>query len=103
MTNFQMLKSNIRSCVWQNTSASKTRILKNIAFAILVAALAGCTEKIDVNLDQQQYTRLVVDARFSSDTAAHLVKLSTTADYFDNQPPKRVSGAEVTISNAEEK
>lgn len=100
--NIQVQKSNIRSCVWQNLSASKARFFKYIAFAIIVAALAGCTEKIDVNLDQQQYARLVVDARFSSDTAAHLVKLSATADYFDNQSPQRVSGAAVTISNEEE-
>lgn len=101
ISNIQLEKGDRIFCDCQNINLLKRSFY--FAFAIIIAAFAGCTEKIDVNLDQQQYARLVVDARFSTDTAAHLVKLSTTADYFDNQPPQNVSGAEVTISNAEEK
>lgn len=102
ISTFNMQKEGLEICNRQNLILLKSRFYKYFAFAIIVTALAGCTEKIDVNLDQQQYARLVVDARFSSDTMAHLVKLSTTSDYFDNQAPKTISGAEVTISNAEE-
>jgi hypothetical protein len=101
ISNIQIQKGDRDICNWHNLNLLKRSIY--FAFVIIVAALAGCTEKIDVNLDQQQYARLVVDARFSSDTMSHLVKLSTTSDYFDNQAPKMISGAEVTISNAEEK
>jgi hypothetical protein len=96
-----MQKEDLKICNWHNLNVLKRSIY--FAFAIIVIVLAGCTEKIDIDLDQQQYARLVVDARFSSDTSAHLVQLSTTADYFDNQAPKMISGAEVTISNAEDK
>jgi hypothetical protein len=59
----------------------------------------SCTKRIDIDLDQQKYTRIVVEGAISTDTAAHLIILSKTADYFENQPPTPVTNAEVLIYN----
>ncbi len=59
--------------------------------------LFSCTERIDIHTDSQEFARLVVEGSISTDTTAHMVKLTTTADYFDDRPPRPVSGAQVTI------
>ena len=53
-------------------------------FYVLVFWLfgTGCSERIEVRL-RSSSPRLVVDARFTNDTAAHVVRLSRTCDYFD--------------------
>lgn len=77
--------------------------IKNIFMLFLPVLFAvSCTERIDVNLDQQKYARLVVEAEFSSDTLPHQVKLSSTEDYFSNGIPTGVSGAQVSIYNDDE-
>ncbi|MFP4471211.1 MAG: DUF4249 family protein [Bacteroidales bacterium] len=70
-------------------------------FIIIAAVIAfsACTKRIDIELDQQEYARLVVEGSFSTDTTAHLVELTQTGDYFENQPPAPVSGAAVRIYN----
>jgi hypothetical protein len=65
---------------------------------ILPALLAGCTEKIDIKLDDS-YTRLVVDGAISTDTMAHTVLLSMTSDYYYNKPAPMVSGATISITD----
>lgn len=57
----------------------------------------GCTERIDIELDST-YRRLVVQGAVTSDSVRHRVLLSTTSDYFANEPSPRVSGAQVEIS-----
>jgi len=78
--------------------------MKNISYKLLVLfAFAiitfSCTERVDIELDQQEYARIVVEGALSTDTTAHLITLSKTADYFDNQPPTPVTNAEVMIYN----
>ncbi|MEI6576389.1 MAG: DUF4249 domain-containing protein [Bacteroidota bacterium] len=72
-----------------------------LPLVFLILVVAGCTEKIDVKLDNT-YKRLVVDAVITSDTTVHQVKLSTTTDYFFNEPAPPVSNAIVTISDGTE-
>lgn len=73
--------------------------LKYILSLILIAAgLSCCTEKIDLELDST-YTRLVVDGAITNQPGPHQIKLSYTADYFDNKPPLSVSGAEISLSD----
>ena len=75
--------------------------MKNIKYIyLIVIALFAvrCTEKMDIQLDET-YTRLVVEARLSTDTAIHTVRLTTSTSYFYNQPPPAVSNAIVTISD----
>ena len=66
----------------------------------LILLVSNCTERIEVELDST-YTRLVVEASVTSDTLAHKVRLSTTSDYFHNQPMPVVSGASVEISDGQ--
>lgn len=74
--------------------------MKKIFIILLaVVAFSACTKRIDINLDQQAYARLVVEGAISTDTTTHLVELSQTGDYFENQPPTPVSGASVRIYN----
>jgi hypothetical protein len=58
----------------------------------------GCTERIDIDLEDT-YTRLVVYSAITTDTAAHLVELTTTSSYYYNQEPPAVTGAQVEISD----
>lgn len=75
------------------------RIMKITAgFTVSILLLTYCTERINVDLPST-YTRLVVEGYFTTDTMAHTVKLSRSADYFYNKPLDPVSGALVTISD----
>jgi hypothetical protein len=73
-------------------------IKKAISFALIALMAAGCTEKIDVKLDST-YTRLVVDGSIEADSGAYRVALTTSADYFSNEPVPRVVNAAVSISD----
>ena len=77
----------------------KIRIISALLI-LLALSLWCCTERIEVNLDSS-YTRLVVEGYVTTDTAVHWIMLSTTRDYFYNQPAPRVSGASVTIDDGE--
>jgi hypothetical protein len=68
--------------------------------SFLALSLSDCTERIEVKIDSS-YTRLVVEGYVTTDTMPQWVKLSTTSDYFYNQPAPRVSGAHVTIDDGE--
>lgn len=74
--------------------SARNKYLK-IFWASLI--LFSCTERIDIHTDSQEFARLVVEGSISTDTTAHMVKLTTTADYFDDRPPRPVSGAQVMI------
>jgi hypothetical protein len=77
--------------------------IKNIAMiAAVMIFVAGCTERIDLKLNNQKFARLVVEGEISTDTTAHRVMLSITGDYFVNELPERVRNATVTISSDEE-
>ncbi len=77
--------------------------IKNITSLILIVlVVASCTERIEIDLDAQKYARLVVEGEFSTDTAAHIVRLTVTEDYFSNSMPVGVSNAQLTISGAGE-
>ncbi len=77
----------------------RTKVLNIfILIVLLITIISGCTEKIDIELDET-YTRLVVDGRLTTDTGAHYVKLSLTTNYYYNQPSPKVSGAIVKISD----
>lgn len=74
----------------------------NIALACfgiaLLAITTSCTERISMDLDSS-YTRLVVYGEITTDTMAHKVYLSKSADYFSNKPVEKISGAQVSISD----
>lgn len=76
-----------------------SKYIKTGALLFLAGILfSSCTEKIDIELDEN-YTRLVVDGSITTDTIAHTVRLVETADYFANEPAVPVTGAEVKLSD----
>jgi hypothetical protein len=75
-------------------------IIRKIAYLLLLTFIYQCTERIEIEVDSS-YTRLVVEGFISTDTLQHSVKLTTTSDYFYNQPAPDVSGAIVTISDGD--
>ena len=65
---------------------------------ILVAiGLESCTEVVDIELDST-YRRLVVYGEITSDSVHHQVELSSSSDYFLNEPAPKVSGALVELA-----
>jgi hypothetical protein len=72
--------------------------IKPYIFTVLFLVALSCTERIEIPLDEG-FIRLVVEGNITTDTTAHLVKLSKTSDYFYNLPPEYVTGASVTISD----
>lgn len=74
--------------------------MKNIiAIVFLSMMIYSCTERIDVKLDKQEFARIVVEGSISTDTMAHKITITKTADYFVNEQPEPVTRATVTISN----
>ena len=66
--------------------------------SLMLFAVTACTERIDINVGST-YTRLVVYGTITTDTMAHQICLSKSADYFSNKPVEKISGAKVTISD----
>jgi len=64
----------------------------------IIIAAAGCTERVDIPLDDT-YTRLVVEGYLTTDTTTHYVFLSRTTSYYYNQDSPKVSDAVVTITD----
>ncbi len=73
----------------------------NIFFLIIIALVFNaCTERFDIELDDQQYAKLVVDGSLTSDTTTQIIKLKKTSNYFENEKAQLVSGAEVYVSSS---
>jgi len=66
-----------------------------VLLAILVSGIS-CTEVVEIELDST-YKRLVVYGTITTDNVRHYVELTTTSDYFFNDEPPPVTGADVTI------
>lgn len=73
------------------------KALKYIPFLLLL--LTGCTKEIDLDLNNEEFQRLVVEAWLTDEEKAHEVSLTLTADYFQNDVPEVATGATVTISD----
>ncbi len=69
-------------------------IIMSLPFLFFIS----CTERIDLKLDTT-FARLVVDGAITTDTTAHKVVLSKTADYFSNEAAPMISGAIVVITD----
>lgn len=65
----------------------------------LILMLSACTERIDLELNDQDARRLVVEGWFTDQLKQHEVKLTYTTSYFENQAAPAASGAIVTISD----
>lgn len=72
----------------------------NILKMLFLFSLTACTEKIDLQLDTS-YTRLVVEGYVSNLPGEQRVLLTTTSSYQSNEPPPRVTDADVTIASSD--
>ncbi len=75
--------------------------MKNLIYIIpaIAIALLGCTKIIDIDLNDDDSKKLVVDAEFSTLEKEHEVKLSISANYFSADVPTKATGASVSITD----
>ena len=70
-------------------------------FILLSLLLVSCSEIIQLDLNQGENNKLVVEGSITTEYKIHRVKLSRTADYFFNQPGLPELGANVSISDGD--
>jgi len=75
--------------------------MKTVTYIIIVLAalLSSCKKIIDVDLNDDESKRVVVDAVFTTMQKKHVVKLNLTANYFSADITPQISGATVNISD----
>jgi len=73
-----------------------------LLFVIVLFLLESCTERIELELNEGDNLKLVVDAWITNEAGPHKVTLSRTTSYFENEAAPRVSGAEVRIEQGNE-
>jgi len=78
------------------------KAIYNISILLALFSLFSCTEIVNFDLSDQSGNSLVVEGSITTETKAHTVKLSRTADYYYNKPAEAVQNATVTISSENE-
>ena len=68
---------------------------------ILVVLFSSCTEVIDIELNDEENQRLVVEGWVTNFPGKQEVKLTLTTSYFYNQPAPKATGAIVQVSDGE--
>lgn len=74
---------------------------KTLLFALAALSFASCTERIDLELNDQDGRRLVVEGWFTDEEKQHEVELTWTTSFFYNEAAPRVEGALVNITDGE--
>jgi len=75
-------------------------LIKNLIPLLLIFIWTGCEDEQIEWETEDVAPMLVVEGSLSSEKKVHRLVLSTTADYFNNQPTPRVTGAEVVVTGA---
>ncbi|MGD9977979.1 MAG: DUF4249 domain-containing protein [Bacteroidales bacterium] len=70
------------------------------AASFLMLLLASCTERINIDLDSSD-AKIVVYGAITTDTLAHRIVVTQSADYYSNKPAQTISGAALTITDGE--
>jgi len=75
--------------------------MKKLTYILVgsILTLASCTEKIDLELNEDENIRLVVDGWVTNQLQQHEVRLTTTSSYFATQEAPKADGATVTLSD----
>lgn len=75
--------------------------MKNLIAPVLLLAIisASCTKIIEVDLNDDDSKRLVVDAQFSTFANQHVIYIGESTNYFSSDLPTTISGATVNISD----
>jgi len=74
--------------------------MKKVSILILLTIFSvflSCKKEIDIDLNNDKTSRLVVSGRFTNETKSHRIILSRTSDYFKNEQTPRETGASVKI------
>jgi hypothetical protein len=78
---------------------SVVRNILMIAFVFMtVLSLSGCEDVIDLKTETGP-SQLVVDGWINNQPGSQSIKLTWSGAYFDNNAPKPVTGAEVTVTD----
>lgn len=64
---------------------------------LLVLIIFSCKEKVDIELNNEEFSKLVVEGHITTEQKVHTIKLSRTLSYFDNQDVPMETGATVVI------
>ena len=70
---------------------------KILLLLFVLPVFISCTEIIDIKLDST-YSRLVVFGTITTDSLRHEVMLTSTTDYFYNEPPPALENASVSVA-----
>ena len=65
---------------------------------VAVLVLKSCTEPINISLNSTN-VRCVIYGEITTETKAHKVTITKSADYYSNKPAETISGAMVTITD----
>lgn len=71
----------------------------SLFLAGIMLVFSSCREIVEINLNDDKNSRLVVEGHITTEPAPHTIKLTRTADYFSNEPTPRETGATVSISD----
>lgn len=74
------------------------KALRHILPVCVVLAAFSCTKRIELELNDDNNRRLVVDAWFTSINKQHEVRLTETTSYYATEEAPKVSGAVVKIT-----
>ncbi len=74
------------------------KAIKYISYTIVAIILASCTERMSIELDSVP-PKIVVYGSITTDTMAHKIRITQSADYFSNTAPQTISGATLSITD----
>jgi len=81
-------------------SDMKRRIKNILPVLFVLAFILSCTERIELPLDESS-VKLVVEGTITTNTSVHTIYLTETTNYYYNQKPPAVTGAEISITDGE--
>lgn len=98
-----MHKKRISSQLFLQSPETSIFKMRHLVYIISIGILffIGCTEPIDIELNDQDAQRLVVEAWLTDQPMAHEVKLSLTTSYFADEDPPKVENAVVMLNDGQ--
>jgi hypothetical protein len=74
-----------------------SRIIRGIPALIALCLMVSCSEEIDLKLDNEQYSKLIVEGCIRDDVDEQRIQLKKTAPYDHNEPCPPATGAIVEV------
>ena len=73
--------------------------MKYLYSLVVLVILSSCTEKIDLDLNKDDNIKLVVEGSLTTESKEHMVRLTTSTNYFDDVLPPPATGATVNLND----